>query len=56
MHYRIGGMFTLEPQAKEKAHFLQDIRTNESIASVQIDQRYDEKTMEYLGKSLSSLR
>ena len=26
------------------------------IASVQIDQRYDEQTMEYLGKSLSSLR
>lgn len=28
MNYRIGGMFTLEPQAKEETHFLQDIGTD----------------------------
>ncbi|HAF84841.1 MAG TPA: hypothetical protein DCG32_00405 [Sphaerochaeta sp.] len=46
----------LPPMLKNPKEMPQASWIYESIVSVQIDQRYDEKTMEYLGKSLSCLR
>ncbi len=46
----------LPPMLKNPTEFPHSTWIYDHIASVQIDQRYDERAMEYLGKSLSHLR